>query len=61
MGKYKLHFNVRQGIGIPIIFESGAGDDGSIWNNLLKPFHDSIGASLITYDREGFGKANLIR
>lgn len=59
VGKYKLHFNIHQGIGIPIIFESGAGNDGSIWNNLLKPLHDLTGATLITYDREGFGKSGL--
>lgn len=59
VGKYKLHFNVFKGKGVPILFESGAGNDGSVWNNLLKPLHDSIGAPLITYDREGFGKSEL--
>jgi len=59
VGSYRLHFNVLQGKGVPIIFESGAGNDGSIWKDLLNPLHDSIGATLITYDREGFGKSDL--
>lgn len=59
VGKYKLHFNIVKGKGVPILFESGAGNDASIWDNLLKPLHDSLGATLITYDREGFGKSEL--
>lgn len=59
VGKYKLHLNVVKGKGIPMLFESGAGNDGSIWNGLLSPLHDSTGATLITYDREGFGKSEL--
>lgn len=59
VGKYKLHFNIVKGMGIPILFESGAGNDGSIWDTLLNPLHDSLGATLITYDREGFGKSEI--
>ena len=59
VGKYKLHFNIVKGKGVPILFESGAGNDGTIWNNLLMPLHDSLGATLITYDREGFGKSEI--
>lgn len=59
VGTYKLHFNILQGKGVPILFEAGAGNDGSIWDTLLKPLHDSLGATLITYDREGFGKSGI--
>jgi pimeloyl-ACP methyl ester carboxylesterase len=59
VGKYKLHFNILKGKGVPILFESGAGNDGSIWDTLLKPIHGSLGATLITYDREGFGKSEI--
>ncbi|HEX8549160.1 MAG TPA: alpha/beta hydrolase [Cytophagaceae bacterium] len=59
VGNYKLHLSVLQGKGIPILFEAGAGNDGSIWKQLLKPLHDSLGAPLITYDREGFGKSEI--
>jgi pimeloyl-ACP methyl ester carboxylesterase len=59
VGTYKLHFNVLQGKGVPILFEAGAGNDSSIWDTLLKPLHHSLGATLITYDRQGFGKSSI--
>ncbi len=59
VGTYKLHFYLLKGKGVPILFEAGAGNDGSVWKDLLKPLHDSIGAPLITYDREGFGKSQI--
>lgn len=59
VGKYKLHFNVLKGKGIPILFESGAGNDGSVWDTILRPLHDSLGVTLITYDRAGFGKSEI--
>lgn len=59
VGGFKLHFNIIKGKGIPILFESGGGDDGSVWNRLLPYIADSLGATLITYDRAGFGKSQL--
>ena len=59
VGKYKLHFNIVTGKGFPIIFESGAGNDGNIWKDILQPLHDSTGATLVTYDREGFGESGI--
>ena len=59
VGKYKLHFTVLPGKGVPILFEAGGGNDGSIWDTLIKPLHNSLGATLITYDREGFGKSGI--
>jgi pimeloyl-ACP methyl ester carboxylesterase len=59
VGKYKLHFNIVIGKGVPIIFESGAGNDGGIWKEILNPLHDSTGATLITYDRAGFGRSEI--
>jgi hypothetical protein len=29
-GGYRLHFNIVQGDGVPILFESGGVDDGSV-------------------------------
>ena len=43
VGKQKLHFNIQKGEGIPILFESGGGNDGSIWNPLLEPLHEITG------------------
>ena len=59
VGNQKLHFNIQQGQGIPILFESGGGNDGSIWNPLLEPLHEITGTSLITYDRAGYGQSEV--
>lgn len=59
IGGYNIHFNIIEGKGIPILFESGAGDDGTIWNNILGPIHVITGTTLITYDRAGFGNSEI--
>lgn len=56
---HKLHFNIVKGKGVPILFESGNGSDASDWKELLKPIHDSTGATLITYDRAGLGLSGI--
>lgn len=57
VGGYNLHFNIIQDTGLPIIFESGAGDDGTIWESIIKQLDSLTDATLITYDRSGFGKS----
>lgn len=59
VGNHKLHFNIIKGSGIPILFEAGGGSDGTVWNSILKPIADITGATIITYDREGFGKSTI--
>lgn len=59
VGRHKLHFNIIKGKGIPILFEAGGGSDGTVWNSILKPIAEITGATLITYDREGFGKSTI--
>ena len=59
VGGYKLHFNILKGKGVPILFESGNGDDATVWKDLLKFIHDSTGATLITYDRAGLGVSGI--
>lgn len=59
VGGYKLHFNIIKGKGIPILFEAGGGDDGTVWDDLTKTLYDSIGTTLITYDRAGTGKSEI--
>lgn len=59
VGTHKLHFNIIKGEGIPIVFESGAGNDGTVWNDLLNPISQKTGAPLITYDRAGFGQSGI--
>lgn len=59
VGNHQLHFHIIKGKGIPILFEAGAGDDGTVWNSILNPIAEITGATLITYDRAGFGKSSI--
>ncbi|WP_395048235.1 alpha/beta fold hydrolase [Flavobacterium sp.] len=59
VGKHKIHFNIIKGKGAVILFESGGGNDGTVWNSILKPIAEITGATLITYDRAGFGKSTI--
>ncbi|MGF7023396.1 alpha/beta fold hydrolase [Sphingobacterium sp. HSC-15S19] len=59
VGNHSLHFTLMEEKGIPIVFESGAGNDASVWRKLLEPLSSKLGAPLITYDRAGFGKSEI--
>ncbi len=59
VGTHRLHFKIIKGEGIPVVFESGGGNDGTVWNDLLNPLSQQIGAPLITYDRAGFGQSGI--
>jgi pimeloyl-ACP methyl ester carboxylesterase len=54
-----MHFKIMKGNGTPILFEAGAGNDGSVCDNILEKIHNVTGTTLITYDRSGFGKSEL--
>jgi pimeloyl-ACP methyl ester carboxylesterase len=59
VGGGRLHFHIVKGTGVPILFDAGGGDDGGVWADLLKPLSEITGATLITYDRLGFGKSEF--
>lgn len=59
IGNHKLHFKIYNGKGTPVLFENGAGDDCSVWDTILKPLWEITGATLITYDRAGFGSSTI--
>ncbi len=59
VGGHRLHFNIFKGKGTPILFEAGNGDDGSVWEPILKEIHKRTNATLITYDRAGLGKSEI--
>ncbi|WP_424003666.1 alpha/beta fold hydrolase [Maribacter sp. IgM3_T14_3] len=48
-----------KGEGTPILFDAGAGNDGSVWDNILEKIHEVTGTTLITYDRSGFGTSEV--
>jgi pimeloyl-ACP methyl ester carboxylesterase len=56
----KLHFQITEGRRDDIIlFESGGGDDARVWTDVLAPIAQATGATLITYDRPGFGASEV--
>jgi len=59
VGGYKLHFHIIKGKGTPILFEAGGCEDATTWKNILKPIADTTGATLISYDRAGFGQSTF--
>lgn len=56
---HKLHFTIWKGKSPAILFETGAGDDLSVWNDIRTSIYKNTGATLIAYDRAGFGKSEL--
>ena len=59
VGGYKMNFHIIEGEGTPILFESGAGDDGTVWKEIVQDVHEVTGTTIISYDRSGFGKSEL--
>jgi pimeloyl-ACP methyl ester carboxylesterase len=59
VGGHHLHFRILQGHGIPILFDAGGGNDGTVWDSLVHPVGAITGAPIITYDRAGFGKSDI--
>ena len=58
VGGYKLHFTLIKGKGTPILFEAGGGNDGTVWNGIVKSIADVTNAPIIMYDRRGLGKSS---
>ncbi|MGV6831189.1 MAG: alpha/beta fold hydrolase [bacterium] len=59
IGGYHIQFYILEGQGNPILFESGAGDNGSVWTELAQEVHEVTGTTVIYYDRSGFGNSEL--
>ena len=59
IGTHTLHFNLIQGNGIPIVFESGSSDIGTVWSSLANSLHAQLGTTILTYDRAGYGNSAL--
>jgi hypothetical protein len=55
----RLHFHIVRGSGTPILFDAGGGDDSTVWDAIEGPIHQITGATMITYDRAGFGRSEL--
>lgn len=57
VGNPDLHFKILKGNSTVILFEAGGLDDSRTWGNLLLTIYDKTGATLIAYDRAGFGNS----
>jgi pimeloyl-ACP methyl ester carboxylesterase len=59
VGGYDLHFRIIPGQGLAILLESGGGMDSTEWNALAPRLAQETGATVIAYDRAGFGQSGL--
>lgn len=59
VGGYNLNFRIILGQGPTILLESGGGMDSTEWNALAPRLAQETGATVIAYDRAGFGKSDL--
>jgi len=59
VGKYRLNFQVIEGGNPTILFEAGGGMDSREWNNIAAELARKTGATIVSYDRAGFGKSDL--
>ena len=59
VGGYQLHFRIIPGQGLAILLESGGGMDSTEWNALAPRLARETGATVIAYDRAGFGQSDL--
>jgi pimeloyl-ACP methyl ester carboxylesterase len=59
VGGYHLHFRIIPGQGLAILLESGGGMDATEWNALAPRLAQETGATVIAYDRAGFGQSDL--
>ena len=59
VGGYKLNFRIIPGHGHAILLEAGGGMDSTEWNVLAPRLARETGATVIAYDRAGFGKSDL--
>ena len=59
VGGYNLNFRIIPGQGPTILLESGGGMDSTEWDALAPRLARETGATVIAYDRAGFGKSDL--
>jgi pimeloyl-ACP methyl ester carboxylesterase len=55
----RLNFSIIQGSETIIILEVGGGTDSTFWGSFPTQMAQETGATVVTYDRAGFGKSDL--
>ena len=59
VGQYNLNFRIVSGNETTILLESGGGGSSADWGTLLDRIARETGATVVAYDRAGFGKSDL--
>jgi pimeloyl-ACP methyl ester carboxylesterase len=59
VGGCRLNFSVILGSETVIVFEVGGGADSAVYESFLKDLARETSATVVTYDRAGFGKSDL--
>ena len=59
VGGYKLHFVVTKAGEPVILLEAGGGADASQWEEIQQRLANETNATIISYDRAGYGKSEL--
>ena len=59
VGGYRLHFRIYPGTGPAVLLEAGGGADASYWDALAPVLARETGATIVTYDRAGYGESDL--
>ena len=59
-GGHRLAFYVTKGNGSTIVLDSGGGEYSSQWKDIAPRLHAATGATVITYDRAGLGKSDVV-
>lgn len=57
---HRLAFYAIHGSGSTIVLDSGGGEDSSQWKDIAPKVHAATGATVITYDRAGLGKSDVV-
>ncbi|RMB82509.1 alpha/beta fold hydrolase [Streptomyces shenzhenensis] len=57
---HRLAFYVTQGKGPTIVLDAGGGEDSSQWHDLIPKIQEATGATVVTYDRAGMGKSDVV-
>jgi pimeloyl-ACP methyl ester carboxylesterase len=58
-GEYRLNFKIIRGENLTILLEAGGGMHSDEWNKLAPELARESGATVVSYDRAGFGKSDL--
>ena len=59
VGEYRLNFLVIKGGSLTIVLEAGGGMHSTEWSKLAPELARKTGATVVSYDRAGFGKSDL--